>query len=526
MIATAARARQSAARGPFAAPIRGRRMERLVAMARIAIGGLHHETNSFAPQVATFERFVEADGWPPLLRGKAMLPGCAGINLAITGFADAARAAGHELVPLLWANSCPSGPVTEDAFERLAAMLVEDLVAAGPLDGLFLDLHGAMVTEHLEDGEGELLRRLRASAPRLPIVAALDLHANLSAAMVELSEALVAYRTYPHIDLAATGARCLAPLERAIAGERPAKAWRRMGFLVPLPWQCTTIEPGRGLYALLAELEANGVASASICMGFPAADTPVCGPAVLAYAADAATADAAADRLAAAFDAAEPRFAGKLWDAADAVAYAKAAATDRTLILADTQDNPGGGGSSDTTGLLAALIEARAEGALLALLCDPDAAATAHRAGVGAVLHGLALGGRHGPDGVGPLIGGFEVLRLGDGRFTATGPMYGGNRMELGPMALLRSRAAPGVEIAIASRRLQAADRAILKHLGVDPAAKRLLALKSSVHFRADFEALADEILVVAAPGANIADPAQLPFRRLPATMRRHPAAS
>ena len=106
-------------------------------MARIGIGGLHHETNSFAPQAATFERFVEADGWPPLLRGEAMFAGSAGINLAITGFIDAARAAGHDLVPLAWANACPSGPVTEDAFERLAAMLLDDLAAAGPLDGLY-----------------------------------------------------------------------------------------------------------------------------------------------------------------------------------------------------------------------------------------------------------------------------------------------------------------------------------------------------------------------------------------------------
>ena len=495
-------------------------------MARIAIGGLHHETNSFAPQPATFERFVEADGWPPLVRGRAMLPGCAGINLAITGFIDAAHAAGHELVPLVWASACPSGPVTADAFERLAGMLVDDLAAAGPLDGLYLDLHGAMVTEHLEDGEGELLRRLRAVAPRLPLIAALDLHANLSLAMVELSDVLVAYRTYPHIDLAATGARCLPLLERVMVGRPLHKAWRRVGYLVPLPWQCTTIEPGRGLYALVDELEGQGVASASICMGFPPADTPVCGPAVLAYAAERGAADAAADRLADAFAAAEPRFAGKLWDAAEAVAYATAQPEGRTLILADTQDNPGGGGSSDTTGLLVALIDAGARDALLALLCDPQAAAAAHAAGEGAILRGLALGGRHGPKGVYPLVGDFEVMRLGDGRFTATGPMYGGNRMELGPMALLRSCAAPGVEVALASRRLQAADRAILAHLGVDPASKRLLALKSSVHFRADFEALADEILVVAAPGANTADPALLSFQRLPATMRRHPVAS
>ena len=453
-----------------------------------------------------------------------MLPGTAGINLAITGFSDAALAAGHELVPLVWANACPSGPVTRDAFERIAAMILEALAAGGPLDGLFLDLHGAMVTEHLPDGEGELLRRLRQAAPTPPIVAALDLHANLSDAMIRESHALVAYRTYPHVDLAATGARCLPLLERLMAGFPLAKAHRRIDFLVPLPWQCTTIEPGRTLYAQLVAAEAQGALSASICMGFPAADTPVCGPSVLAYASDAAIAERTAAELAAAFSAAEDRFAGRLWTAADAVAHA--VASDAPVILADTQDNPGGGGSADTTGLLEALILARAESALLALLCDPQAAAAAHAAGEGAVLRDLALGGRHGPEGVRPLRGNFTVVRLGDGRFTATGPMYGGNRMDLGPMALLRSCAASGVEVAVASRRLQAADRAILHHLGVDPAARRILALKSSVHFRADFEALASEVLIVAAPGANTADPSLLPFRHLRAGLRRGPSLS
>lgn len=493
-------------------------------MARIGIGGLHHETNSFAPQPASFARFVEADGWPPLLRGSAILPGTAGINLAITGFIDAATAAGHELVPLVWANACPSGPVTEDAFERLSAMLLDDLVAAGPLDALFLDLHGAMVTEHLADGEGELLRRVRRQVGPIPMVAALDLHANLSEAMVAHSDVLIAYRTYPHIDLAVTGARFLPLLERLLTGERLAKAWRRIDFLVPLPWQCTTIEPGQALYAQLGELEATGVASASICMGFPPADTPVCGPAVMAYAADPTRAESAVESLVAAFIAAEPGFAGRLWSPETAVAHAMAAG--QPVILADTQDNPGGGGSSDTTGLLEALIAARAEGALLALLCDPTAAVAAHEAGEGAVLRELALGGRHGPAGVAPCRGDFAVVRIGSGQFTATGPMYGGNRMDLGPMALLRPLAAPGVEVAIGSRRLQAADRAILHHLGVDPASRPILALKSSVHFRADFEALAKEVLIVRAPGANIADPTELPYRSLPETMRLGPRSS
>jgi microcystin degradation protein MlrC len=328
------------------------------------------------------------------------------------------------------------------------------------------------------------------------------------------------------VDLAATGARCLPLLEHLIAGRPMAKAFRRIDFLIPLPWQCTTIEPGRSLYTLLEEAEAGSALSASLCMGFPAADTPVCGPSVLAYADSADAAEAAADRLAAAFRDAESRFCGRLWNADEAVRHALGRSGERPVILADTQDNPGGGGTSDTTGLLEALVAARAEGALLAVLCDPEAAAAAHAAGEGTVLRGLALGGRHGPAGVRPAVGSYEVLRLGNGRFTATGPMYGGNRVDLGPMALLRPVEAPGVEIVVASRRLQAADRAILRHLGVDPAAKRILALKSSVHFRADFESLAAEVLVVAAPGANIADPAMLPFRHLPPAIRRRPASS
>jgi microcystin degradation protein MlrC len=173
-----------------------------------------------------------------------------------------------------------------------------------------------------------------------------------------------------------------------------------------------------------------------------------------------------------------------------------------------------------------ALIKAKAEGALLALMCDPQIAKAAHAAGEGARLKDMALGGRYGPKGVYPVVGDFEVVRLGDGRFKATGPMYGGNRMDLGPMALLRPLAAPGVEVAVSSRRLQAADRAILHHLGVDPAQKRILALKSSVHFRADFEPLASEVLIVVAPGAVVADPSGLPFRHLPPGIRRRPVVS
>lgn len=495
-------------------------------MARIAIGGFHHETNTFAASRATFEDYLQADGWPALARGVEMPEMVAGVNLPITGFIDAARADGHELVPLVWCNAGPSGPVTRDAYERIARMLADDLAAAGPVDALFLDLHGAMVTEHLDDGEGELLARLRTLLGARPLVAALDLHANVSDAMVAHADRLVAYRTYPHVDLAQTGTRCAIELGRLLRGDAPlAKAHRKPPFLIPLPWQSTDLEPAAGLYRQIERLEAETGVSLSLCMGFPAADIPDCGPSVIAYGTDRREADALCDVLTAQVLAAEERFAGRLWSPEEAVAHAIARRTARPVVLADTQDNPGGGGSADTTGLLRALVEAGAEDAVLALLHDPDAAVRAHRSGVGATIVDLPLGGRHGPLGVEPLVVDVVVEALGDGRFTATGPMYRGSRMDLGPMANLRIRhpQGDGVRVLVSSRRVQAADRAIFRHLGVEPAAERILGLKSSVHFRADFAPIAEEILVVVAPGAVVADPARLPFRRLRPELRQAP---
>lgn len=497
-------------------------------MARIAVGGLHHETNTFAPQPATFARFAEADGWPELSRGAALPANTAGINLPVSGFLAAAADAGHAILPLVWANAVPSRRTTEDAFEKIVGWLIDDLRAALPVDGVFLDLHGAMVTEHLDDGEGELLRRVRALVgPAVPVVAALDLHANVSDAMVRHSDALVAYRTYPHVDMAETGARCLPVLERLLRGERLCKAFCRGGYLVGLPWQCTLIEPARGLYALADELSRRIGGPVSLAMGFPAADTPCCGPSMLAYGGDPAAAERAAAELALAFAAAEPAFAGRLWSPGAAVRHALAADPRAgPVILADTQDNPGGGGTGDTTGLLAALLAAPVERAVLALIADPEAAAAAHAAGEGALLRGFALGGRHGPEAVTPVVADWRVQRLGDGRFLATGPFYGGNRMDLGPMAALQPVAGPGLTVLVATRRVQAADRAMLRHLGVEPAAQRLLALKSSVHFRADFGPLAQEVLIVEAPGVVTADPARLPFRKLPPGLRQAPGSA
>ena len=175
---------------------------------RIAIGGFQHETNTFAPSKASFDEFARGGAWPPLLRGGDIFAGTAGINLPVAGFVDAMRKTTHQLVPTAWAAASPSAHVAEDAYERISGMIVDALKSVGQLDAVYLDLHGAMVTEHLNDGEGELLARVRAVVGSdIPVVASLDLHANVTQRMLEHADALIAYRTYPHIDMAETGGK-------------------------------------------------------------------------------------------------------------------------------------------------------------------------------------------------------------------------------------------------------------------------------------------------------------------------------
>lgn len=492
-------------------------------MPRIAVGGFHHETNTFAPIKATWRDFVEGSSWPGLQRGPALLEGVAGINLPVAGAIDGLRELGHEIVPLVWAAATPSAHVTREAFENVAAMMLSDLADAGPLDGVLLDLHGAMVAEHLDDGEGELLRRVRSTiGTRLPIVLALDFHANVTPAMVALADAMTGYETYPHVDLQVTGRRAADLIDRILGGEAFAgKALRQIPYLVPLTAQCTLIEPAGELFRARAAIARETGAMLAFFPGFPAADIADCGPSVVAFARDQAIADGAAERMADLVLAAEPRWDAGILQPDDAVAEALrlSAAGARPIVLADTQDNPGAGGSSDTVGVLEALLRARADEAVVAVLTDPDAARAAHAAGVGATLH-IGLGGKSGAPGQAPLHGAFIVERVSDGAFTATGPMYSGARVRLGAMALLRIA---GVRVVVASRKMQAADQAIFRHLGIEPAEQRILALKSSVHFRADFQPIAGRILVVAAPGAMIADPAALGWTKLRAGMRLRP---
>jgi microcystin degradation protein MlrC len=485
---------------------------------RIAVGGFQHETNTFAPNPATYADFVAADGWPGLVRGAELFAAVDGINLPIAGFISEARQRGHTLVPLTWCSAAPSARVVSSAYEQIAAALLDDLRTQRHLDGVYLDLHGAMVAEHIDDADGELLRRVRTLVGReLPLVASLDFHANTSAAMLHEASALLAYRTYPHVDMEATGRKALQCMEQ-LHTEKWLGELRTLPFLIPLTSQCTLLSPLTQLLVELAELESGTIRTLSFTAGFPCADVAKCGPAVFGYGTDAQQLRTVILELQGRVAAREAEFALQVHgiDAALAEVQRLGSRPGAPLILADTQDNPGAGGTCDTTSLLKAVLAKRVPQVLAGLLHDPAAAARAHAVGVGTTLE-LELGGRSGPIGETPLRGRFNVVALGDGSFTATGPFYRGARMQLGPMALLRLN---DVHIAVASRRQQAADQAMFRHLGAEPERFAVLVLKSSVHFRADFGGMARQIMLVAAPGANLADPAQLPFRKLPGHMR------
>lgn len=492
-------------------------------MTRIAVGGFLHETNTFAPTKATWEAFVHGGGWPAMTIGADVLKVMRGINVGLAGFVEEAEAKGWELIPTVACGASPSAHVTEDAFERVVKIMIDGIKAAGQLDAVYLDLHGAMVTEHLDDGEGEILARVReVIGPDLPLVVSIDLHANVTPRMIEHADALIAYRTYPHVDMADTGRASAKHLELLLrSGQKFAKAFRQLPFLIPISWQCTFDQPTKGIYDKLAALESEAVPTLSFAPGFPAADFPDCAPSVFAYGRTQADADAAADAVAALVAGHEDDFDGKIYSPDEGVKHAieLARTAAKPIIIADTQDNPGAGGDSDTTGMLRALVRNNAQRAAIGVIYDPDAAKAAHAAGVGAMIS-LSLGGKSGIPGDTPFEEIFVVEQLSDGRFVAPGPYFGGREMEMGPSACLRIG---GVRVVVASHKAQLADQAMYRYVGIEPTAQAILVVKSSVHFRADFQPIAERLLICAAPGAMPADTAALPWQRLRPGIRVKP---
>ncbi len=500
---------------------------------RVFVAGFHHETNTFAPTKADWTAFMAGAGYPPVTHGEEMLAAMAPGSFPMGGFIRAARERGWSLQPSIWAGASPSAQVTKDAFERISATLLADLQQGG-FDAVYLDLHGAAVAEHLDDAEGELLGRIRdVIGPQVPLVASLDLHANVTERMLRLTSAMTAFRTYPHVDMAATGERAAALLAR-LALAAPAGHWhtrhRRIPFLLPLNTQCTLLEPGASVMAHLVSIGERLGVEPSFAMGFPAADFPECGPVVFGHGPEAEAVQQAVDAIADEVIARRAEWALDLRSPREAVneALALAELHDAPVVIADTQDNPGAGGDANTTGLLHALLAAGAGSrwpgrVALGLLHDPQAAATAAAAGRGSLLElrvGKAVPTFSGGLSDAPVHCRCVVRAVSDGVVPLHGPMTAGSTARLGPSACID---VDGVLVLLTSAKCQMLDLDFYRFLGVEPEEMKILVNKSSVHFRAAFEPIASKVLVAKAPGPMAADPADLPWRRLPSQVARRP---
>jgi len=495
-------------------------------MSRIAVAGFIHETNTFSPLPTPYEAFAVPQGsWPGLIRGDSILQMILGqkLNICSAGFINRGHELGFEFIPLAYCTAEPSRQVSNNAFERIMGLICGGLADRLPVDGVYLDLHGAMVVEPFQDGETEIVRRVRAIVGEsVPVVVSYDLHGNIAPHCFELADGMVGCRTYPHIDLYKTGERCANLMAHLLTGGAFYKAYRQIPYLIPISRQSTFTEPSRSVYALIEKLEDDPqVLSATVMMGFPPADIEDMGPAVFAYGVTQQAANSAVEQLVHILKVHEPDYALELLQPDEAVIKAMrlSQTAQKPVILADVQDNAGGGATSDTPWMLKALVRQDVGDAALGLIFDPEAAAAAHAAGAGNKVM-LDVGGKLMP-GQEPFRGVFEVKQLHDGPFPLSGPMGKGMVSNLGKMAHLQIG---GVHVVVSSVRTQANDQAYFRVVGIQPEKMKILVLKSANHYRADFEPIASAIFNVEAPGAIVEDPSKAVYHNLRQGVRLSPA--
>lgn len=487
----------------------------MMSKTKIAFAGFVHETNTFSPIDTPYEAFFqESDAKQKLfeksdlleLRGK-------GYNHVLSGFYGYADKENMEVEPLFFASATPSGLVSQDVFERIITKICEELQKKGPFDGVFLALHGAMVLEGYQDGETEILRRVRKLIGNIPLVASLDLHGNITLESFELSSAMVGYRTYPHIDQYETGYRCARIMHYLLNGNPIYKHYKQIPFIIPASSGTTNCEPAKSIYTRLNKLEKDkGIISVSFMQGFSHADIFHAGPSIFAYAENNNLAEKIVKLLYYDILAHEGEFVSNLLETEEAISKALSLAekSNRPIILADIQDNAGSGSPSDTICILESLLRNNVKKTALGMIFDPESADKAFRAGEGSEVS-LALGGKLTP-GQKPLEAIFKVKKLAEGDFQLNGPMGKGKVVNLGKMAHLLLN---DIHVVVSSKRMQVMDQAFFRQVGIEPSEMKILVLKSANHYRADFEPISSTIINVSAPAVSIDNPAETPYTRL-----------
>ena len=485
---------------------------------KIAIAGFQHETNCYNPTLTELDDFVRADSWPELLSGEDVLRGTRNMNLPIAGFIEAAEEGDDTLFPILWCAAEPSGYVSEAAFETITSRLLEAIGTGQQFDAIYLDLHGAMVSETYADGEGALLRMLRAQVrEEIPIVISLDLHANISPELFSLTNGLCIFRTYPHLDMAETGARAYRLLSYIFEQKPLYKSFLQVPYLIPLHAQTTMTGAAAEIYQTLKN---QPVVSADIALGFSAADLPNTRASCVAYAKTQEQADQTCDTIKRAFDMCQSKFDFTLLNVEDAAAMTLAHAKPKPLVFADVQDNAGGGAYSNTVHLLKAMYQHQCDSVLMGLFCFPKLAAEAHTLGVGGRFE-VTMDATELDRNGGCFVAEGQVIALSDGYFPYSGEVYGGGMATMGASAALRFETDKGwIDVVITSIKAQCLDLAQFTHLGLMPEQYKAICVKSTVHFRAAFEPIADRVYSVSAPGLLPCDLSQITYRNLAPEVR------
>ncbi len=484
----------------------------------LVIAQMKHETNTYSPVPTLLARFATGADTPP--EGDAAVAAYRGTGSAIAAFIDLAEAAGARYSVPIAAAAWPSGPVDDAAFEHICGRICA-AVAQG-CDAVLLDLHGAMVTQTYDDGEGELLRRIRAINPNVPIAVALDMHTNLYDAMSEQATVIAGYQTYPHVDIYETGLRAGKALFALLAGQAtPTMAAGRAAMLPHVMRQGSDDSPNRELQARCREMEAQGALCASLFVGFPNADIEYAGlSAVVVTDNNPALARLWCDELLALAWAARAKFVYEIEPLATSMARAQALADAQPagsgpIVLLDHSDNCASGGTMDTMTVLGAMLDAGLQGAAAFAIFDPAAVQQMAAAGVGATVT-LALGGQLDMPAIQlqgqPRMVTGRVKLLCDGRYRNRGPMGRGEMGDMGPTAVLDTG---GMQIVVISDHVEPHDLAAFTAVGIAPDTLRFLMIKSRIHWRAGLRHLAHAVVECAGSGVCTSDYAALAFQHV-----------
>jgi microcystin degradation protein MlrC len=475
---------------------------------RIVIAEVMHETNTFS-NVPTTRDLFELWQWA---RGEEVVNNHRGVRDYLGGMIDAADQRGIEVVGAFAADAYPAGTITKETYDALQDELLTGIAAAGHVDAICLALHGAGVAEGIDDLEGALLKAVRQQVGYdIPILVTLDLHGNITDEMIQEADILLGVHLYPHTDCYERGLETIELAEKMVNGTLVPRMYRAKLPLI-LPTSTTNLSPAKDINEVCYRWEQEpDVVDCAFFHGFPYTDIPELGVTVVAVTNNnAELAKQVAEDVASVIWEKREEFALQTISPAEGLEIAKAA-TEFPVVINETSDNPGGGTPGDGTYLLRAMLEADLQDACFGFIYDPEVAQLAHEKGVGSTIE-VNLGGKtdqlHGE----PIALKAYVKALTDGSFITSSPMGKGTPVNLGKSVRLQAN---GVDILVCSVKTQVLDEQIFLLHGIDVTAYKIVALKSSQHFRASFEPICAQIVTVDSPGLTTLQFQSFDYKRL-----------